>query len=147
MDVPVLQRSRSAPALVLLSRPKEVVKGVPVFQSAGGGGGGNVSNERMKLERLRERTRLFSHLPSSTMKRRHERLRAASNRRGGRPFHHVATYEVMEEETKAEELDHQRSMWYSGAEAHAKAALRHDSAPAAAEGGGGGGGEGGVRSL
>ena len=125
-DPPALHRSRSAPALVLLSRPKGVVKGVPVFQAAAAAGR-TVSHDRMKLERLRERTRLFSHLPSPSIRRRHDRLRA-SNRQEGRPQHPIAFQAMLEEEEKAEQLEHERALWYSGAEAHVMAAQRHDEA-------------------
>ena len=129
---PALQRSRSAPALVLLSRPKGVVKGVPVFQAAVAAGR-SVSNDRMKLERLRERTRLFQHLPSPGIRKRHDRLKAASRQVGGRPAHHVAYAALLEEEQKADELDHERALWYSGADSHAQVALRHDEALASME--------------
>ena len=131
MEAPVLRRSRSAPALVLLTRPKGVVKGVPVFQSAGAAAGG-FSNERMRLERLRERTRLFSHLPSPAVRRRRERLRPTTTR-GRRPLHPIAgeaewrREEKRREEVEVEEhLAHEAQMWFSGARAHEVAAVAHD---------------------
>ena len=119
---PSLHRSLSAPALVLLSRPNRVVRGVPVFQSHAGVGR-PASNDRMQLERQRERTRLFNQA-SPAVRRRHERLNGKHSH-GGRPHHHVA-YGA---EQKSRDADrHERDMWFSGKQAHQQAALRHDRA-------------------
>ena len=120
---PSLHRSLSAPALVLLSRPKRVVRGVPVFQSHVSALGRPASIERMKLERLRERTRLFNNQTSPAVRRRHDRL-AGKHAQGSRPYHHVA-YTAQ----KRQEADiHERDMWFSGQQAHQQAAKRHDRA-------------------
>ena len=121
---PSLHRSLSAPALVLLSRPKRVVRGVPVFQNHVAVSGRPASNERMKLERLRERTRLFNNQTSPAVRRRQAAL-TGKHAAGSRPYHHVA-YST---EQKRQEADsHERDMWFSGQQAHEAAAKRHDRA-------------------
>ena len=120
---PSLHRSLSAPALVLLSRPKRVVRGVPVFQSHATVSGRAASNERMKLERLRERTRLFNNQTSPAVRRRHNQLTGKSAQ-GSRPYHHVAYTERKQHEADT----HERDMWFSGKQAHQQAAKRHDRA-------------------
>jgi len=120
---PSLHRSLSAPALVLLSRPKRVVRGVPVFQSHAAVSGRPANNDRMKLERLRERTRLFNNQTSPAVRRRHDRL-TGKHAHGSRPYHHVA----YTEQKRAEADTHERDMWFSGQQAHQQAALRHDRA-------------------
>ena len=152
LEPPVLQRSRSAPAIVLLARPKAVVRGVPVFQAAAASGGG-VSGERLRLERLRERMRLFAHLPSPALRRRHERPRAAGRPSGTRPLQHVARaaqqqqqqqreehkgrdqrqqqqQQQQQQEQHEQELEHEneKQLWYSGAQAHHRAVERRDNA-------------------
>ena len=120
---PSLHRSLSAPALVLLSRPKRVVRGVPVFQSHISVLGRPANNDRMKLERLRERTRLFSNQISPAVRRRHDRL-TGKQQQGSRPYHHVSYTEQKRQEADT----HERDMWFSGQQAHQHAAKRHDRA-------------------
>ena len=116
---PSLHRSLSAPALVLLSRPNRVVRGVPVFQNHAAASGRAASIERMKLERLRERTRLFNNQTSPAVRRKTGKHTAA----GSRPFHHLAYGSDQKDADK-----HERDMWFSGKQSHQQAAVRHDRA-------------------